>query len=60
LTLALLGGRLLQSLLFGVTPHDPISLAAAVATTATVTMGVAYLPARRARRIDPIRELNSE
>ena len=60
LTLALLGGRLLQSLLFGVTPHDPISLAAAVATTATVTMGVAYLPARRAQRIDPIRELNSE
>ncbi len=60
LTLALLGGRLLQSLLFGVKPHDPISLAAAVATTAAVTMAVSYLPARRAQRIDPIRELNSE
>jgi putative ABC transport system permease protein len=58
--LALLGGRLLQSLLFGVTPYDAISLASAVGATAAVTVGVSYLPARRARRVDPIHELNSE
>jgi ABC-type antimicrobial peptide transport system permease subunit len=46
--------------LFGVSPYDPVLLAAAVSVMLIVTASGAYLPARRALRIDPVRELNAE
>jgi len=52
--------RLLASMLFGVDAHDPWSLAAAPAVLLAVALGAAWLPARRAALIDPIRTLREE
>ncbi len=52
--------RLLGTLLFGVGPTDPATFAAAAVTLAVVGVLAAYLPARRAARIDPVRALAEE
>jgi predicted permease len=52
--------RLLGTLLFGVGPADPLTFVAAAAVLATVGLLAAYLPARRAARIDPVRALAEE
>jgi predicted permease len=52
--------RYLKSLLYGVTPHDPITLAAGCALVIAVAGGAAYLPARRAVKQDPIATLRAE
>jgi putative ABC transport system permease protein len=52
--------RLLGTLLFGVGPADPLTFLAAAAALATVGALAAYLPARRAARIDPMRALAEE
>jgi predicted permease len=44
----------LQSLLYGVTPNDPLTLTAVVVILLTVGLAAAYVPARRAARVDPI------
>jgi predicted permease len=54
LALALVAGRLLASLLVGVTPHDARTLAAVAATLLLAALAAAAVPARRATRIDPI------
>jgi ABC-type antimicrobial peptide transport system permease subunit len=60
LPLALWAGRYVGTLLFGLTPRDPATLA----TTATLLIAVAsiagYLPARRATLIDPAVALKQE
>jgi predicted permease len=53
-------GRLLERLLFGVTPSDPLTYALVLGVLALVTMVAAYLPARRAARVDPIVALHCE
>ncbi len=45
--------RLMSSLLFGVSPTDPITFAAVPAMLAAVALAACYLPARRAARVDP-------
>jgi len=57
---ALLGGRLLSGLLFGVAPLDPASLALAALALGSVALVAALIPARRATRIDPIEALRAE
>ena len=49
-----------QSLLFGVEAGDPLALAAAAALLTVVMLGAAYIPARRASRVDPITVLRYE
>ena len=51
---AVLFARTLSSVLFGVTPWDPATLASAAALLGAVTVAASYLPARRAARLDPV------
>jgi putative ABC transport system permease protein len=53
-------GVLLESLLFGVSASDPLTFAAVSATLVTVLLLAAYLPARRATRLDPMVALRTE
>ena len=60
LVAALVVTRLLSGLLFGIDTFDPITFVAVPAVLATSAGLAAYLSARRARRIDPIRALRAE
>jgi predicted permease len=60
LPVALVVTRLVSSMLFGLSPHDPGSIAVAIAVLTVVTLAAAYLPAQRAARIDPIVALREE
>jgi len=53
-------GRAAQSLLFSVGPGDPLALAAAAALLVAIMLGAAYIPARRASRVDPMTVLRYE
>ena len=53
-------GRLVRSRLFGVQSHDPVTLVAGIAALATVVLLAAWLPARRAARVDPMVALRCE
>jgi putative ABC transport system permease protein len=52
--------RLLNSLLFGVGAADPVTFVAIVLLVSTVAFIAAWLPARRATRVDPIIALRAE
>ena len=58
--LSLAGARFVTSQLFGVGAADPIVTTAAIATLAFVAAAAAFLPARRASLVDPIRALRAE
>ena len=57
---ALLLGRAARSLLFGVEAADPVALLGAAVVLAAVMLGAAYIPARRASRVDPMVALRYE
>jgi putative ABC transport system permease protein len=50
---SLLAARLIQGLLYGVAPHDPVTLAGVAALMAAIGIGACWVPALRAARIDP-------
>jgi putative ABC transport system permease protein len=52
--------RLMTSLLFGVSPTDPITYGGVVLVLLGIAVVASYLPARRATRIDPIIALRAE
>ena len=60
LVLALMLTRLLEGMLFGVSPADPIVMASVMAIVFGVSMVGALIPAARASLIDPMRVLREE
>ncbi|HUB28978.1 MAG TPA: ADOP family duplicated permease [Terracidiphilus sp.] len=60
LALAFLAARIEAAVLFGVSPLDALSLAAAVAILAFALIAAAWLPARRAASIQPMEALRNE
>ena len=51
---------LIAALLYGISPQDPITIISVIALLFTVSASAAYLPARRASRIDPMSALRHE
>ena len=60
LAAALAAGRLVTALLFGLAATDALSLVAATLVMLVVSSLAAYLPARRAARVDPLVALHYE
>ena len=52
--------RLIASLLFGVTPTDPLTISAVVGLISFVALVACYLPAHGATRVDPMLVLREE
>jgi predicted permease len=57
---AWIASRSVTSMLFGLTPTDPATMAAAIIVLAAAAQLAAYLPARRASRVDPLVALRYE
>ena len=57
---AAVASRLLRSLLFGVSPFDPVALSAAAVGVLLLAVAASGLPALRAASIDPMRALRGE
>jgi putative ABC transport system permease protein len=57
---ALVTTNLVSAFLFGLSPRDPFTLVASVLVLLATSLVAAYLPARRAAAIDPIRVLKTE
>jgi len=52
--------RLVKSLLFGITTHDPVTLLVAPTSLIVITVVACLLPAARAARVDPMLALRAE
>jgi len=52
--------RLMERLLFDVTPTDPLTFAAVSGLLVGVALLASYLPGRRATRVDPVIALRAE
>jgi putative ABC transport system permease protein len=57
---ALAMGRVISTLLFGITATDPVTYVVAAATFAAVALTATAIPACRAARVDPITALRFE
>ncbi|MDQ6886219.1 MAG: ABC transporter permease [Gemmatimonadota bacterium] len=57
---ALLLTRLLAGLLYGVPPRDPLTFAGVATLLFVMAVGAAYVPARRATRVEPTEALRAE
>jgi putative ABC transport system permease protein len=57
---ALLLTRVLTSFLYGVSPADPLTLAAAALLLTAAALAASYLPARRAASVEPVVALRNE
>jgi len=58
--LTLAGSKAATSMLFGLKPRDPLTLALTVLILAAIGFAASYLPARRASRLDPMSALRYE
>ena len=59
-TVALAAGRVMKSLVFGVSASDPITFAGVAATVALVALAASLAPAYRASCLDPVTVLRAE
>jgi ABC-type antimicrobial peptide transport system permease subunit len=57
---ALAAGSVIQSLLYEVSPLDPLTYAVVALVLAVVSLGASYPAAHRATRLDPIKSLREE
>ena len=57
---ALAGARVLQSMLFGLAPTDPATIAVAALSMLVLAVLAGYIPARRASRVDPMVALRAD
>jgi putative ABC transport system permease protein len=57
---ALVAAQSMRTLLFGIEPWDPLSQTLTIALLGAVAVGAAWIPARRAMRVDPARVLRME
>ena len=60
LGLTLAGSKAASSMLFGLKPRDPLTLALTVLILAAIGFGASFLPAHRASRLDPMTALRYE
>jgi ABC-type antimicrobial peptide transport system permease subunit len=60
LAAALAAARAMRGLLFGIEPWDPLSQAATIAVLSLVAVAAAWIPTRRAMRVDPAIVLRTE
>ncbi|HKT46571.1 MAG TPA: ABC transporter permease [Candidatus Acidoferrales bacterium] len=58
--ISLFAAKAAASFLYGLKPHDPLTLAAAVAGLGIVAAAASFLPARRAAGLDPVAALREE
>jgi predicted permease len=58
--IALSSTRILKSLLYELSPLDPVAISASVAAVALMTIAAAWIPASRAAKINPIQALRAE
>lgn len=52
--------RLMQALLFGISPLDPVTFAAVPLVLVAAAVLASYLPARRAAAVDPVEALRAD
>ena len=57
---AFASSRVLASMLYGVTPHDPATFVAIALLMSAVAVAAGYFPARRAMRLNPVAALKNE
>ena len=57
---ALTAAQSMRSLLFEIEPWDPLSQVVTIAVLGAVAIAAAWVPARRAMRVDPARVLRGE
>jgi ABC-type antimicrobial peptide transport system permease subunit len=57
---ALALSRLVQTQLYGITPHDPSTIVVAAVALGIVAAVAGYIPARRATRVNPVLALRYE
>ena len=57
---AFFASRLIRSQLYGMTPHDPVTIVLVTLTLSVVALVAGCIPARRASRIDPTVALRAD
>jgi ABC-type antimicrobial peptide transport system permease subunit len=60
LPIAWMASRVVSSMLFGVTAHDAFTTVVSIAVLACAAFVAAFLPARRAARVDPLVAIRCE
>jgi len=60
LAIALAAGRLVESMLYGIRPRDPLAIGGAVLLLGGAALVAALIPAVRASRVDPALALREE
>ncbi len=60
LAASLVATRIVANQIWGISPHDPLTLALVVSVMAVVGLAACYVPARRATKVDPMVALRCE